>query len=226
VCAEGVTILSAPGECGKRAPTLRHVPRPPRNFGDGIYHVGSHGSDTRDLFVGADERATFLDRLVVVSERFDLRLSAYVLLGNHYHFVLATPDARLSSALQQLHGWYSRWHNRRNGRSAHLFRAHFFAREIVSDADLLAVCLYLALNPVAAGLCDHPFSWPWSSAAATAGIVEPVIPLDHGPLRAALGGADWQGRYRRIIEATIEPAMDSRCADASRSATDEFRHCF
>jgi putative transposase len=175
--------------------------RPPRAFVEGIYHLAAHASDIRDLFLSAEDRTTFLDRLALVVERFDLRLVAYALLGNHYHLVLATPGGRVSSALQQLHGWYSQRHNRRHGRSAHLFRAHFFARELTSDADLLGACRYVALNPVAAGLCSEPCAWPWSSAAASAGLAEAALPLDHGPLRAALGdNDDWPRRYRELIE--------------------------
>lgn len=161
-----------------------------------------HGSDTRHLFLSPDDRTIFLDRLVLVFERVCLRLVAYALLGNHYHLVLATPGGRVSGALQQLHTFYSRTHNRRHGRSAHLFRAHFFARELTSDADLLVSCRYVAHNPVEAGLCQDPFSWPWSSAAASVGLIESAVPLDPGPLRAALGDTnDWQSRYREFLKA-------------------------
>jgi putative transposase len=178
------------------------MPRPPRAFVEGIYHLASHASDTRHLFPSSADRTTFLERLAVVIERFDLRLVAYALLGNHYHVVLNTPDGRVSRALQQLHSWYSRNHNSRHERSAHLFRAHFFARELTSDADVLIACRYVAYNPVAAGLCQDPFAWPWSSTAASAGLAEPAIPLDPAPLRAALGDtADWHRRYREFIEA-------------------------
>ena len=181
------------------------MPRPPRLFVDGIYHVISHGSDDRHLFLSSDDRTTFLDRLALVLERFTLPLIEYALLGNHDHLVLATPGGRVSAALQQLHTWYSRTHNRRQGRSAHLFQAHFFARELKSDEDLLVAGRYVAHNPVAAGLCRDPFAWPWSSAAANAGRSEPAIPLDHGPLRAALGDTDdWRRRYREFIEAGAE----------------------
>jgi len=178
------------------------MPRPPRAFVEGIYHLAARGSDSRHLFPGPADRTTFFGRLALVLERSSLRLVAYALLGNHYHLVLVTPGGRVSSALQQLHTWYSRQHNRRQGRSAHLFRAHFFARELRSDADLLVACRYVALNPVAAGLCRDPFSWPWSSAAASVGLMEPAIPLDSGPLQAALGDcSDWHRQYRDFIEA-------------------------
>ncbi len=177
------------------------MPRPPRAFSEGLYHLATHASDTRHLFLSDDERSSFLDRLAHTLQRFELGLVAYTLMGNHYHLVLFTPDARVSAALQQLHTWYSRHHNRVHGRGAHLFRSHFLAREITSDAHLLTACRYLAHNPVEAGLAKHPFAWPWSSTRANAGLQEPRIPLEPGPLRAALGGSsDWQLRYRTYLE--------------------------
>jgi REP element-mobilizing transposase RayT len=176
------------------------MPRRPRAFAEGLYHVGSHGSDNRHLFLETGDRIDFLDRLAVVLERFQLRLVDYALLGNHYHAILGTPGGRISRALQQLHTWYARTHNRRHERSAHLFRAHFFARELKSDSDLLSACRYVAHNPVAAGLCADAFAWPWSSASTHAGLTETAMPLDNGPLRAALGDdADWRRRYQELI---------------------------
>jgi putative transposase len=185
--------------------------RAPRCFDAGIYHVGSHGSDNRHLFLADDERSLFLDGLRAVLERYDLGLVAYTLMGSHYHAVLRIADARLSKALQRLHTWYSRRHNKRHGRSAHLFRAHFFAREVESDADLLGACHYLAWNPVEAGLATDPFAWAWSSTAATAGLEPPRLPLELDPIQAALGaGPGWQRRYRAFIaESAQSPAVTS-----------------
>jgi REP element-mobilizing transposase RayT len=176
------------------------MPRKPRVFRDGIFHIAAHGSDDRGLFVDDRERNLFLDGLGRIADRFELGLVAYTLMTNHYHGVVAIPDARLSRALQQLHTWWSRLHNKLNGRSAHLFRAHPFAREIESDADLIGTCLYVAVNPVEAGLVDDPLAWPWSSAAATAGIAAPRISLNLEPLGRAFGGNPmWRRRYGELL---------------------------
>jgi putative transposase len=186
------------------------MPRAARAFQAGIYHLGSHGSDDRSLFLSDSERSVFLDGLRSVLERFELGMVSYTLMGNHYHLVLRIPDARVSKAMQQLHTWYSRLHNKRHRRSAHLFRAHFFAREIESDDDLLNTCRYLAWNPVAAGLAASPFDWPWSSVAATAGLEKTRLRVELEPLRGALGGsADWQGRYRAFIAQPPTPEAPS-----------------
>ena len=181
------------------------VPRPPRAFRDGIFHLYVHASDTRFLFVNEDDRVIFLVTLTTVFARFGLVPIAYTLMGNHYHLILYTPDERLSVAMQQLHTQYSRGHNRRHERSAHLFRARFGAREITDARQLLNAARYIARNPVDARLVADPFAWPWGSARAHAGLDQPSTPLDETPLRAAFDGEDdWRERYSRFVTAASE----------------------
>jgi REP element-mobilizing transposase RayT len=177
--------------------------RTPRAWHAGIYHLSAHSSDDRELFVTDGEREVFLTGLGTVLERFELGLVSYTLMGNHYHLLLRIEDGRVSKALQQLHTWYSRLHNKLNRRRAHLFQAHFFSREIESDDDLLWAVRYVAWNPVAAGIAENPLAWRWSSVKATAGLTKPALRLDLEPLRSALGDTPkWRPRYRELIERT------------------------
>jgi REP element-mobilizing transposase RayT len=185
--------------------------RPLRNFVAGIYHVTAHGSDTRSLFVTGADRLEFLDRLAFSLAPLEIRLLDYVLMGNHYHALVHTPDARLSSALQLLHAGYSRTHNRRHGRKAHLFRAHCATRRVTSDWQLLATYRYIARNPVRASLVLDPLDWLWGSARAHAGIDPPAIPLDERPLREAFGNVpDWRAAYGRLVR---RPAANDELLD-------------
>jgi REP element-mobilizing transposase RayT len=178
------------------------MPRPLRQFEAGIYHVASHGSDTRHLFISDDDRTDFLERLSFTFWACGLELLSYVLMGNHYHVLVQIPDARLSQALQRLHTEYSRHHNRVHRRGAHLFRAHCLARRITDDRQLLVAYRYLARNPVEANLVLDPLDWPWSSARAHAGLEPPSVSLNHGPLRAALDDSPrWQQLYPELIRA-------------------------
>jgi REP element-mobilizing transposase RayT len=176
VCQDSVETVPGAARCLEsrlNRPKLERVARPPRLLVAGIHHLTTHGSDKRFLFLSDEDREDFLERLALICERFELALLSYVLLGNHYHALLRIPDARLSRALQRLHTEYSRHHNRRQRRSAHLFRAHPYTGEIGSDEQLVAACRYLARNPVEAGLADDPLDWPWSSARAHAGLERP-----------------------------------------------------
>lgn len=56
----------------------------------------------------------------------------------------------------------------------HLFQGRFKAILVEQETHLLALCRYVVLNPVRAGLVPHPRAWRWSSYGATAG--EQAVP--------------------------------------------------
>jgi putative transposase len=178
------------------------MPRTPRVFvPGGIYHVASRGSDRRPLFLFDTDREEFLERLGQTVERHELSCLAYCLMGNHYHLIIQTPDARLSRALQELNSGYSRHFNRVYKHSAHLFRNRFLAQLVATEAHLLVACRYVAHNPVRAGLCGNPYDWPWSSCRANAGIDPPPHFLNETILRDASGhGSSWRTRFRDFVE--------------------------
>jgi REP element-mobilizing transposase RayT len=195
------------------------MPRPPRQLYGGVYHLAAHGSDRRHLFLSDDDRSEFLERLASIWAHFELALLSYVLMGTHYHALVRIPDARLSNALQDLHSQYSRWHNRRHRRSAHLFRAHAMKKKITSDRQLVAACRYLALNPVEAGLVTDPLAWRWSSARAHAGVERPLVPMAEEDLTKAFGGnADtWREHYRTTIERAAAESRQCHMSTPSSS---------
>ncbi len=176
--------------------TVRPMGRRPRQYANGIYHVAGHGRDDRVLFHDDVDRRMFLRHLATTFALLDLRIVSFVLMTNHHHLLVATPDARLADGLHQLHGGYARMHNRRHGRRAHLFRAHCLARRIEDDSDLKWTDRYLARKPVDAGVVLHAFDSHWSSAPAHAGLAASSILLDETPLRSAYDNtADWRCRY-------------------------------
>ena len=56
----------------------------------------------------------------------------------------------------------------RHGRKGSVFAPHYWSRRINDDAWLFRACIYVVLNPVAAGVCRHPSDWPWCSYRRTA----------------------------------------------------------
>ncbi len=170
--------------------------RQPRLYAHGIYHVAGHGSDDRILFRDDVDRRTFLEHLERTFVPLGLGIVSYVLMTNHHHLLVATPDGRIARGLHDLHGGYARIHNRRHGRTAHLFRAHPLARRLEDNDDLVGTDRYVASNPVDAGLVLTAFDWPWSSAAAHAGLSAARIALDEAPLRGAYeNAARWRHHY-------------------------------
>ncbi len=178
------------------APYRRDMGRSLRLYARGVYHVAGHGSDDRVLFRDDVDRHTFLDHLAATFSRLELGIGSYVLMTNHHHLIVSTPDDRIARGLQDLHGGYSRIHNRRHGRKAHLFRAHAFTRLLEDSDDLIGTDRYVARNPVEAGVVLSPFDWPWSSAAAHAGLAGSALPLDERRLRGAYENTNhWRRNY-------------------------------
>ena len=61
-----------------------------------VWHVTSRGNERRDVFRDDEDRQSFLDVLSRVVPTFRWRLHAYVLMGDHYHLLVETPEPTLS----------------------------------------------------------------------------------------------------------------------------------
>jgi REP element-mobilizing transposase RayT len=177
-------------------------------FPGGIYHVTARGNDRRAIFEDDADRSRFLIVLASVVARYRLRCHAYCLMGNHYHALLQTPEGNLSTAMRQLNGVYTQRFNRRHERSGHIFQGRYGAQLVDGHAHLREVCRYVVLNPVRAGLVEHPRDWPWSSYRATAGEIIPPGFLTVDWLRAVTGAGSLTSAarsYVRFVEAGIDP---------------------
>jgi putative transposase len=90
----------------------------------------------------------FLELLGRLPSRFGVWIHAYVLMGNHYHLQLETPQANLSRAMQWLNLSYGAWFNRRQQRSGPLFQGRFKAILHDPESAALKINRYIHLNPV------------------------------------------------------------------------------
>jgi putative transposase len=116
---------------------------------EGWYHVTARGIDRREIFTEDRERNHFLFLLGEMSERYQVRVHAYVLMANHYHLLLQTPQANASRALQWLNVSYSLWFNRKHKRVGPLFQGRFKSHLVEGEgAWLLQASIYLHLNPI------------------------------------------------------------------------------
>jgi len=88
----------------------------------GRYHVTARGNERKKIFRDDTDHFHFLELLSQFGEQFGARVHAYVLMDNHYHLLLETPEANLSRAMHWLNAGYCGWFNRRHGRSGHLGR--------------------------------------------------------------------------------------------------------
>lgn len=138
-------------------------------FPQAVYHVMSRGNAHQEIFVDDVDRNGFLQLLGEVVERCNWLCHAYCLMTNHYHLLIETPHANLSSGMHRLNGVYTQRFNRRHNRVGHLFQGRYKAILVEKESYLLEVARYIVLNPVRTQLVAHPRDWKWSSYRATAG---------------------------------------------------------
>lgn len=122
-------------------------------FPDALYHVINRGNYRSDVFASDKTKAAFELCLFEACTKSNWILHDFVVMRNHYHLALKTPDGNLVAGMQWLQATFAcRFNHFRNERG-HLFQGRYKAL-LVEDGDALAqVCRYIHLNPVRAGIC-------------------------------------------------------------------------
>jgi putative transposase len=148
---------------------LSIMPRRARTIVGGyVFHVLNRANGRLRLFKKDADFAAFEHVLVEAHERLPLRILAYVLMSNHWHFVV-WPKLGKPSDVSEFFRWLTvthsqRWHAH-HGTSGmgHVYQGRFKSFPVAADEHLRAVLRYVERNPVRAGLTTNAEEWRWSS---------------------------------------------------------------
>ena len=165
-------------------------------FPGAVHHVTSRGNECKDIFRCDEDRLKFLELLGQAVRCFAWQLTGWVLMSNHFHLVIETPEhPTLSRGMQWLIGTYVGWFNRKYKRVGHLFQGRFKSFVIEKEAYLLEVLRYVVLNPVRAKMVALPGDYLWSSYRATVGLEAAPEWLAMEAIALSFGEESWQSTY-------------------------------
>lgn len=165
------------------------------------YHVMARGNHGQPIFQDDRDRQRFLQTLGEACAKTGWRIHAFVLMGNHYHLLVETPEGNLVTGMKWLQGTYTQRHNGRHETYGHLFQGRYKAVPVETSQDsyLETVSTYIHLNPARAGLIrigqEKLKGYRWSS-----------YPLY---LKGARSGPEWLDR-ERVLGALNFPPGDHR----------------
>jgi len=195
-----------------------------------VYHVTARGNDRGAIFHTAEDRTHLLELLCAMMERHEVMLHAYVLMDNHFHLVVRTPQGNLSRFMHDVNTGFSVWTNKRNRRTGHVFEGRFKAIVMEEAGYLRSVSAYVHLNPVRVkGWKDRPVAerleriaqYPWSSyrdyTRRNAAARNPMVTC--GQVWGDLGARterDGRRLYRAYVRGWLQEESDSPLADVQR----------
>jgi putative transposase len=137
-----------------------------------VFHVLNRGNDRRDIFDDRADYEAFLRVMKETQERVPLRILAYCLLPNHWHFLLwPAADGDLAAFMQRLTTTHvRRWHLHRHsvGRG-HLYQGTYKSFPVQEDDHFYTVARYVERNGLRARLARSAEAWLWGSLAQRAG---------------------------------------------------------
>ena len=121
------------------------------------YHIINRGNYRRDLFATDGAKAAFQACLFEACARSAWHLHAFVVMRNHYHLALETPEGNLVAGMQWLQATFASRFNRLRDERGHLFQGRYKAIVVEEGLPFAGVAAYVHLNPVRAGI--RPLDW-------------------------------------------------------------------
>jgi REP element-mobilizing transposase RayT len=178
-----------------------------------IYHISSRGNRGQKIFADDPDRLRFLDLVEGMVTKLNWRCHSYCLMSNHYHLLVETDNDDLSSGIQQINSRHAQIFNVRHTMGGHLFQDRFDSSVVDSDEYFMIAASYIALNPVNAGLVNHPAEWRWSSFLQTVEGNTTVRFLESDRLLSlfADGERDANYAYAEFVQDCMEVMALSSC---------------
>ena len=180
--------------------------RPRLSIADIPQHVVQRGNNRQAIFHAVADYRNYLGTLARVAAARGCAIHAYVLMTNHVH-LLVTPRSSdaLSSMMRDLGRRYvQQYFNATYARTGTLWEGRY--KSVLVDARhyFFACCRYIELNPVRAGIVEHPRDYRWSSFRHNAlGSAEALLSPHPEYIALGAGHLERQRAYRSLFDEDV-----------------------
>jgi len=137
-----------------------------------VVHVVNRGNDKRELFANAREFEEFLQLVAWAKRKCRVRIVAYCIMSNHWHFVFwVEVEWDVSAFLHLLTTTHAgSWRRRTNTVGCgSVYQGRFKGSKVFTERYYFNLLRYVEQNPLRANLVRHARDWQWSSLAERLG---------------------------------------------------------
>lgn len=120
--------------------------------------------------------SVFADYLHFIWRAYDVRIHAFVLMNNHFHMLISTPEGNLDVAMNYLLREVSKRIGERSGRINQIFGGPYHWTVIKNSIYYQHAYKYIYRNPVHAGLSRTVQEYPFSTLRGLIGMDYLYIP--------------------------------------------------
>jgi putative transposase len=194
------------------------MPRRARLAIPGIpWHIIQRGNNRSACFYADADYHRYLETLQQQAVAHGCSIHAYCLMTNHVHLLL-TPARPDSAGLMMKHlgQRYVQYINRTYRRTGTLWEGRFRSCLAQEETYVLACYRYIELNPVRAGMVEHPADYRWSSYCFNGQGLPNKLLTSHQQYTALGPSQDIRcSSYRELFRVHLEPGL----VDEIRQAT-------
>ena len=180
-----------------------------KHYSGQYYHVYNRGTNRQVIFRTEENYHFLLRRAAEFLPSYPIRIVAYVLMPNHYHFIVGVDqDDSLAPFFQRLFNSYSQAFNRQQNRTGTLFEGRAKSKHIDDSRYVYALVSYVHLNPVVAGLVAGPEDWQFSNYLDWIGVRKTEL-FDSQFRELFFSSPD---EYKQFVISDISEAMERKLA--------------
>ena len=176
-----------------------------------LYHITSRGNERKNIFVDDADGFRFFEILKDYHDRYSILIHSFVLMDNHYHLILETPEGNLLKVMHGINGSYTGYFNRKYERSGHLFQGRYKGILIDKDVYLLQLSRYVHMNPVRAKIVEEPEHYKWGSYPSYIGKEKEYEWVEYSWILSNYGNdrESAKKRYREYIEESLNTDIEN-----------------
>jgi putative transposase len=128
------------------------------------YHITARSNNKENFFLPIKELwDIFTILLGQLQKEYEIKISAFVLMNNHFHLLILTPNEDIDRVMYFLMKKSTLKIQKQTGRINKIYGGRYKGSIIENHRYLLNVYKYIYRNPIAAGICEKAEDYEFST---------------------------------------------------------------